>query len=536
MGGETRTAGTQDPGSAAVRGGRATCRTAAAGAQWAVPDWMPGGRAMGFAHSGDAGGSGPGRGPGRRTPHLLRSKLSPPLAGSSIERVRLDEWVTRLLDSRLTVIQAPAGFGKTTVMLQLVARLEEREVRTSWLTLDEADNDAGRFLAYLAGALARDRSRARPRPGARPIRRLTLRRRDPLEAAGGGHPAVGGRGRPPGRALPRRLRGHPQPRGARHPSTGGRQPLAAPPSGHRFATGARTRPGPHARAGAVAGGGARRPPLRLGRDRELPAHRPGPRPGRRGTRPTVPMHRGVGRRAAALGAGDRRERRPAGGHRFVLGVVRRHRRLPGRGRRLAPTRARARLPAQDQHPRPPVGQPVRDRHRLRGQPRAAVVPGARQPVPQSPRRGAAMVPLPQPVRRVPARPGGTDHAERPPRAARTGGRLVRRRRPGRRGGQARPGRRRPRPGRRIDGPVRDDPRAHRSAAHRGRVGRPAAVADPRPAPRVAHRPLLGPLHAPRAREGPGGARPDRPRPRGPDDRRPRHPATRCTRSNRWCCR
>ncbi len=86
-------------------------------------------------------------------PRLLRSKLSPPLADSSIERNRIDEWLGSALHSRLALIHAPAGFGKTTVMLQLHARLQERGVPTAWLTLDEADNDVARFQAYVVGAL-----------------------------------------------------------------------------------------------------------------------------------------------------------------------------------------------------------------------------------------------------------------------------------------------------------------------------------------------------------------------------------------------
>ncbi len=88
----------------------------------------------------------------RESPLLLRSKLSPPLADSSIERSRIDEWLGTVLGSRLTLINAPAGFGKTTVMLQLLTRMQHRGVPTAWLSLDDADNDAARFLAYVVRA------------------------------------------------------------------------------------------------------------------------------------------------------------------------------------------------------------------------------------------------------------------------------------------------------------------------------------------------------------------------------------------------
>jgi LuxR family maltose regulon positive regulatory protein len=51
---------------------------------------------------------------------------------------RLDEGLRR--QQRLTLIAAPAGFGKTTLL-------------AAWLSLDEEENDPGRFLTYLLAAL-----------------------------------------------------------------------------------------------------------------------------------------------------------------------------------------------------------------------------------------------------------------------------------------------------------------------------------------------------------------------------------------------
>ena len=50
----------------------------------------------------------------------------------------------------VTLISAPAGFGKTTLVSEWVA-VCERPV--TWLSLDEGDNDPIRFLAYLITAL-----------------------------------------------------------------------------------------------------------------------------------------------------------------------------------------------------------------------------------------------------------------------------------------------------------------------------------------------------------------------------------------------
>ncbi|MEZ4657391.1 MAG: hypothetical protein R2911_07450 [Caldilineaceae bacterium] len=51
---------------------------------------------------------------------------------------------------KLTLISAPAGFGKTTLMSAWVAN---RKQPTAWLSLDEGDRDPTRFLTYLVTAL-----------------------------------------------------------------------------------------------------------------------------------------------------------------------------------------------------------------------------------------------------------------------------------------------------------------------------------------------------------------------------------------------
>lgn len=60
--------------------------------------------------------------------------------------------------TRLTLVSAPAGFGKTTLVATWLAQLESGEgaesgVDIAWLSLDENDNDPVRFLSYLVAAL-----------------------------------------------------------------------------------------------------------------------------------------------------------------------------------------------------------------------------------------------------------------------------------------------------------------------------------------------------------------------------------------------
>jgi LuxR family transcriptional regulator, maltose regulon positive regulatory protein len=54
------------------------------------------------------------------------------------------------LQRKLTLISAPAGFGKTTLVSTWAAG-SDRQV--AWLSLDDADNDPTRFLTYLVAAL-----------------------------------------------------------------------------------------------------------------------------------------------------------------------------------------------------------------------------------------------------------------------------------------------------------------------------------------------------------------------------------------------
>ncbi|WP_326543374.1 LuxR C-terminal-related transcriptional regulator [Pseudorhodoferax sp.] len=58
-------------------------------------------------------------------------------------------------DARLVLVQAPAGFGKTTLLVQLAAALAAAPgAEVVWVSLDAEDNDANRLFAALFGALA----------------------------------------------------------------------------------------------------------------------------------------------------------------------------------------------------------------------------------------------------------------------------------------------------------------------------------------------------------------------------------------------
>lgn len=83
-------------------------------------------------------------------------KLNPPVATpAQVQRATVWEAVRASQLTHLILVRAPAGFGKTTAMAQIKTRMEEIGVATSWLTLDNADNDASRFLHGLAAAIGK---------------------------------------------------------------------------------------------------------------------------------------------------------------------------------------------------------------------------------------------------------------------------------------------------------------------------------------------------------------------------------------------
>ena len=84
---------------------------------------------------------------------VLARKLAPPLcSSSSVQRVRVEQQIHDAAGVKLILMQAPAGYGKTTAMVQYHAQLKMQGVATAWLSLDPADNDVERFIAYLAAA------------------------------------------------------------------------------------------------------------------------------------------------------------------------------------------------------------------------------------------------------------------------------------------------------------------------------------------------------------------------------------------------
>lgn len=82
---------------------------------------------------------------------ILATKLYIPLPRTKVVlRPRLIELLNKVLDRKLTLISASAGFGKTTLVSEWAAGCDRP---VAWLSLDEGDNDYTRFLIHLIAAL-----------------------------------------------------------------------------------------------------------------------------------------------------------------------------------------------------------------------------------------------------------------------------------------------------------------------------------------------------------------------------------------------
>jgi LuxR family transcriptional regulator, maltose regulon positive regulatory protein len=95
-----------------------------------------------------------------RTPIMVaRTKLRPPPPRAQVHvRPRLVDLFERAVRARVTLVSAPAGYGKTTA---LAAWARARTAPVAWLALDEHDAEPDAFLRHLAEALAALEPRAR---------------------------------------------------------------------------------------------------------------------------------------------------------------------------------------------------------------------------------------------------------------------------------------------------------------------------------------------------------------------------------------
>jgi len=90
------------------------------------------------------------RGAGQEA-HLLASKLQrPELTSAVVSRSQLIERLETGREKKMTLVTAPAGYGKSTLVCDW---LEHCSTPSVWLTIDQDDNDLDLFLEFLIGAI-----------------------------------------------------------------------------------------------------------------------------------------------------------------------------------------------------------------------------------------------------------------------------------------------------------------------------------------------------------------------------------------------
>ncbi len=88
------------------------------------------------------------------TSPLLETKFHVPSRRRGVvTRARLSDRLSRGRQSALTLVSAPAGFGKTTLLTDWLATESVEGRATAWLSLDPRDNDPALFWTYLVAAL-----------------------------------------------------------------------------------------------------------------------------------------------------------------------------------------------------------------------------------------------------------------------------------------------------------------------------------------------------------------------------------------------
>ncbi|WP_084396637.1 helix-turn-helix transcriptional regulator [Henriciella aquimarina] len=96
---------------------------------------------------------------------VIAAKFDPPVwMGDQLRRDTLLERLDLALSHRLTLVHAPAGYGKTSLLAQWRIALEDRPVKLAWLTLDRDDRDFKRLLKHLVLAILGDAPDTEPQP------------------------------------------------------------------------------------------------------------------------------------------------------------------------------------------------------------------------------------------------------------------------------------------------------------------------------------------------------------------------------------
>lgn len=87
-----------------------------------------------------------------RTVQIADTKLCPPrMSKNIIKRKNIEKKLELLPECKLVLVTAPAGYGKTTAVVNF---LENSDIRYAWFSIDEADNDPVRFWNYIKASFS----------------------------------------------------------------------------------------------------------------------------------------------------------------------------------------------------------------------------------------------------------------------------------------------------------------------------------------------------------------------------------------------
>src|SRR5918911_739995 len=85
---------------------------------------------------------------------LLATKIHIPCSFQSlVPRPRLLARLNQGMERKLTLVSAPAGFGKTTLLCEWLHSPAGKELPVAWISLDKGDNDPVRLGTYVCAAL-----------------------------------------------------------------------------------------------------------------------------------------------------------------------------------------------------------------------------------------------------------------------------------------------------------------------------------------------------------------------------------------------
>ncbi|WP_241288832.1 LuxR C-terminal-related transcriptional regulator [Burkholderia stabilis] len=84
---------------------------------------------------------------------LVRTKLMPASAREIVPRVARIGRLVRALDRRVTLVCAPAGYGKTTLLSEWRKELVATDIKVAWVSLDQDDDNASIFASYVVAAV-----------------------------------------------------------------------------------------------------------------------------------------------------------------------------------------------------------------------------------------------------------------------------------------------------------------------------------------------------------------------------------------------